>query len=251
MESLTAYLDAYAERSRRARTCLEHQPDLAYGPAPAERLDFFPGPDPDCPLVVYVHGGNWQALSRQESAFAAPDAHRAGIAFAAIGYGLAPDNSLPSMVASVRGGLTWLHDNATTLGFDADRIHVAGSSAGAHLVAAAVLSRTTPVAGCVLLSGMYDLEPVRHSYVNDALRLDATNARALSPIHHLHADCPPVIMARGENETDEYARQHREMAHRLKPAVDLVVPGRNHFDLPYDLLVKGTTLGDAVLTSFT
>jgi arylformamidase len=199
-----------------------------------------------------VHGGNWQILSAAESAFPAPALLRHGVAFAAVDYALAPAVTLDEIVAMVRRCLAWLPGRATDLGFDPARIHVAGSSAGAHLVAMALTGAAPPpVAGAVLLSGMYDLEPVRRSYVNDALRLDADAARRNSPLWHLRNWRPPVVLARGGGETDGYARQHDAMLAALRSAdaavVDVVDPARHHFDLPYDLGVAGTPLGGAVL----
>jgi arylformamidase len=238
--SLQVYLDEYADRSRAARSQLKHR-SLRYGPGPDDWLDHFLGPDAPGPLIVFVHGGNWQALGREDSAFAAPDAIAAGASFVAIDYGLAPATKLPEMVDAVRRGLRWLVGQAPTLGFDPARVFLAGSSAGAHLAACAL---EPWVAGGILLSGMYDLEPVRHCYVNDALGLDAATAQAFSPLRQPLTT--PIILARGENETEEYARQHAEMALHAQGS-DLVVEGRNHFDLPYDLIAPGTALGEAVL----
>jgi len=197
---------------------------------------------------VFVHGGHWQESSKEDSSFAAPGFVEAGSAFAAVGYGLAPEYSLPSMVTSVRRALDWLRRNAFQLGVEPSRIFVSGSSAGAHLVAAA-LSFGTEVAGATLLSGVYDLAPIRSTYVNDALGLDAPTAFAYSPLHHPPHGQARFVLARGEHETGEYARQHTAFAGALRAwrPVDLVVRGRNHFDLPFDLPDATTPLGAAVL----
>lgn len=63
------------------------------------------------------------------------------------------------------------------------------------------------VASATLLSGVYDLELLRHTYVNEALGMDEDEARDCSPLLRLPAEPPPLILARGENETDEFARQ--------------------------------------------
>jgi arylformamidase len=254
--SLDVYLDEYAALSASARRSHPVRTGLAYGPGVQETLDLFPGPAGG-PLLVFVHGGNWQALTKDSSAFAAPGLLRAGVGFAAVDYGLAPDHPLPDIVASVRRCLRWLRRNAGDLGFAPDRIHLCGTSAGAHLAAMTLIPGpgTEPgpaatIAGVTLLSGMYDLEPVRHSYINDALRLDEATARRYSPLRHLPDALPPVVIARGGNETGEYARQHEAMATALRRrtrTVELVAAERNHFDLPYDLGTPGTALGDAVL----
>lgn len=252
------YLDEYALRSRAARELLPVR-TFHYGPSQAERVDFFPARQPGAPLHVFVHGGYWQQLSVAEAAFAAPAMVRAGCAFAALGYGLAPDHDLDTIVAMVRRGLYWLSRHAAALGVAQDGLHLSGHSAGAHLVAMSVLTGPWPdgratadaVASATLLSGIYDLEPIRHSYVNAPLRLDAEAAARNSPVHHLRGCPPPVLVARGGQETAEFGRQQDEFVAALRAhgfAVDdLVVAHRNHFDLPFDLAAPDSLLGRAVL----
>ncbi|MDT7847794.1 alpha/beta hydrolase [Streptomyces justiciae] len=256
--SLDAYLREYERLSEAARRDHPVRTCLAYGPHPAERLDYFPGPAAGpAPLLVFVHGGNWQALGRAESAFPVPPLLAAGAAVAVIEYGLAPDVGLDAMAGMVRRAVDWLLRHADGLGFAPDRLHLCGTSAGAHLAAMALLPDASAgpdvsdrIAGAVLLSGMYDLEPVRLSYVNDALLLDEAAVLRNSPILRLPARLPRTVVARGGNETEEYVRQHEGMvaALRSRAAVtEVVAERRDHFDLPYDLGVPGTGLGDAVL----
>ncbi|MEU6060706.1 alpha/beta hydrolase [Streptomyces sp. NPDC047097] len=265
--SLAAYLTLYERRSEAARRDHPVRAGLRYGPHPAELLDYFPGrPDPGPgrgrpPLLVFVHGGNWQALGRAESAFPAPPLLRAGAAVAVVEYGLAPGTGLDAMAGMVRRAVGRLLDRAEELGFAPDRLYLCGTSAGAHLVAMALLPGpyeepaggpdvSGRIAGAVLLSGMYDLEPVRLSYVNEALRLDEAAALRNSPLHRLPERLPPVVMARGGNETEEYVRQHERMVAALRgraEVAEVVAERRDHFDLPGDLGVRGTELGDTVL----
>lgn len=248
-------LAAYRTRSDAAHRLLEVRENLAYGPDPAERLDVFPGPGADAPLVAWVHGGHWQEGSKEDGAFAAVPFVEAGFAFAAIGYGLAPARTLPEMTASVRRALHWLAEHAA--GFGAGPVYAAGSSAGGHLVAMALCSSgaagddPAPVAGAALLSGTYDLQALLPSYVNEALGLDEETAEALSPVRHLPLATRHLVLARGEAETAEYARLHDLLATRLKEHgqdfVELVVPGRDHFDVVFDLADPATELGSVVL----
>jgi hypothetical protein len=64
------------------------------------------------------------------------------------------------------------------------------------------------IASATLLSGVCDLEPIRHTYVDRPLRLTADDAARNSPILRLPDELPPLIIARGANETSEFARQH-------------------------------------------
>jgi arylformamidase len=112
-------------------------------------------------------------------------------------------------------------------------------------------TEAVPVAGACLISGVYDLEPVRLSYVNDQVRMNAATAAANSPLHHLPLVTPRLIVAQGLVETNEYGRQHATFVGALQaggqPVVDLVVAGTNHFDLPLTLGDPATPLGSAVL----
>ncbi|MEU3606828.1 alpha/beta hydrolase [Streptomyces sp. NPDC035033] len=254
--SLRHYLDEYADRSAEARRAPGVRTGLRYGPGPAEKLDFWPAARPGpAPVQIFVHGGNWQELTERSSAFAALSFRRAGAAFAAVGYGLAPATPLDEIVAAVRRCVRWIHGHAAALGVDPERLHLSGTSAGAHLAAMALVpagpDRPVPLAGVTLLSGIYDLEPVSRSYVNEALRLDADAVRRNSPPALLPGGLPPVVLARGGVETEEYVRQHDLMADALRRrgalAAELVEEHRNHFDLPYDLADPATPLGRAVL----
>ncbi len=258
VSDLSWYLREYAARSAQARKTLSWRV-CAYGPSPAEQLIFFPAAEPDAPLHVYIHGGYWQELSKEDSCFAAPDFVARGAAFAAIGYGLAPAHRLDEIVAMVRRGVRWLYDNAPGLSVDPGSIFLSGSSAGAHLVAMCLLDHPDPgsvrladvVHGASLLSGVYDLEPLVRTYVGEAMGLTAAEAVRNSPVRLPHGRFPPLIIARGENETKAFADQHDRFVRALHdaaaPVTDMVVTPRNHFDLPFELGDPASPLGRATL----
>lgn len=241
-----ATLARYRLDSRAARRYLAHRADLRYGPHPAEVLHHFPPRRPGSPLLVFVHGGHWQESSKDDACFPAPGLIAAGFGYVALGYGLAPQRSLGEMTASVRRGLTRVRDRARQLGGRPDAVFAAGSSAGAHLVA---MAADLPLAGLFLLSGLYDLTPVIGSYVNDALGLTPAEVAQLSPMLR-PPPAVPVLLAVGEHETSEYHDQQRRYAAVLRraatPVTELVVAGRDHFDLPFELGDPATVLGAAV-----
>ncbi len=243
---LPAILAGYASRSALARARLPVYTDLRYGPG---LLDFFPATRTGAPLLVYVHGGFWQEMSKDDFAFPAMDLVPDGAAYAVLGYGLAPAHDLDEIVAAVRTGLSWLAAHARSLGVDPDRIHLCGHSAGAHLVAMAL--RAGRFAGATLLSGIYDLEPIRRSYVNGPLGLDRAAAARNSPIRALPDRLPPLILACGGRETDEFHQQQRDFAAtaalRGGAVHELVIGHRHHFDIMDDLADPATELGAAVL----
>ena len=132
--SIEPFLADYSIRSRKAEQSLVCQKDLRWGDKPEETLDYFPAASRDAPLLVFIHGGYWQELSKNESLFAAPDCVANGIAFAAINYTLAPHTGVEMIVDQCRRAVAWLHAQADVLGFHRDRLYLSGSSAGAHLV---------------------------------------------------------------------------------------------------------------------
>ncbi|MGH3937917.1 MAG: alpha/beta hydrolase [Pseudonocardiaceae bacterium] len=262
------YLREYADRSAQARKLLPWRA-IRYGPDNAEMLHFFPVPEPRAtqprmtqrrtPLQIFIHGGYWQERSEAESSFAASDFVSRGSAFAALGYGLAPRHRLDEIVTMVRRGVRWLHRHATALGVDSRQIFLSGSSGGAHLVAMCLLEDWLPepllprdvVRGATLLSGVYELEPLGHTYIGEAIGLGVGEASRNSPIRHLRPGLPPLIVARAGVETEAFADQHTNLVSALvqlrAPVVDLIIPGRNHFDLPLGLGDPADALGGAVL----
>jgi arylformamidase len=247
------FIQAYVDRSAAARAAVPGALNLRYGSTATQRLDLFtpPASGNTPPLLVFIHGGYWQELSKNESSFAAAHCVQQGLACAVIDYTLAPHASVEQMVAECSAALMWLRVHAAELGFDADRIVLAGSSAGAHLAAMVALQAPLAVRAVVLVSGIYELEPLLGTSINDAVGLTLESAQRLSPaLQALHA-FPRSIVCWGEVETDEFKRQGRDFAAQLLQAgrgcSSFELPGRNHFDVILDLADIDTVLGREVV----
>lgn len=204
---------------------------------------------PGRPLLVYIHGGYWQMLSAADSLFVGGDAAREQVALHAVEYTLAPSASIERIIEECIVEAT---DALASLA--PPRVVLAGSSAGAHL--AAMCARDPRLAGridaLVLLSGIYDLRPLVVTPTNLALGLDESHAAALSPLLlSAPTTVSSVLCAVGGHESGEFIRQNAKYAAHLRAAgIDVqeeVVGVRDHFDLPYDLLGRGTTVGDWTL----
>jgi arylformamidase len=209
-----------------------------YGDTEVEQLDLY-GPQRD-KLVVFVHGGAWKRQRRRDQAFAAEPFLRAGAGYAAIGFGLLPSISLPEMAAQVVRALGFIED-----AFKPKRTVLVGHSSGAHLSACA-LTRLSHVSAALLVSGCYDLLPVRLSARNEYVRLDERLEDEYSPIRHAARIRCPVTVAWAEHEGDEFTRQSREFAERLK-APAMVGKGLNHFEIIETLADPASPLGSAAL----
>jgi arylformamidase len=242
-----AFFQAYAAASRQARDRAPWR-EFAYGPHPRQRITLFPaapgaGGGGAPPLLAFLHGGYWQAMSRQDFEFPGPAFADRGIAYAAVGYALCPQVSMPTLVEQVRKAVAWLYDHAAGLGIDGERIFLAGHSAGGHL-AAALASTDWPahghpaglVKGATAISGLFDLEPIRRCYLNEVLALDADTARALSPIHSLpRPPAPALLLSVGGRETaafhDQQARYHDAWAGAGHAVRTVAMPAHHHFDI--------------------
>lgn len=237
----TTLLAGFDARSAQVRSDPGAHLDLRYGPAPRNRIDYFatdasPAQQP-APLLVFVHGGYWQMRAKETFSFLArgPLAHGIHVAFP--GYTLAPESSLTGIVAEIRAALDWLAANVSQFGGDAQQIYLAGWSAGGHLTAQAL--DHPAVKGGLAISGIFDLEPIRLSYLNAKLGLDPDEARRLSPLLHLPAASPPLMVACGTAELPELQRQSQEFAaartHARLPGRLVTLDGLNHFTILEEL----------------
>lgn len=207
-------------RSARVRAQYPDGLDLRYGPAERNRIDLFQVKR-DAPLLIFIHGGYWQRRAKEDFAFLVPGVLAHGISVALVGYTLAPEKRLDGIVGEIRTAISYLDSQA-------NRIAVCGWSAGGHLAAMAM--QMPAVNAGLLISGLYDLEPIRLSYINDKLRLDALEAQRNSPIS-LPAYSEPVTIAYGAGEQPEMRRQSEEYARVVKQSKLLPLANHDHFTI--------------------
>src|SRR5215472_4656739 len=175
--------------------------DQAYGDKPRQRLDLFLAENPRAPTLMFIHGGYWQRNDKERFDFIVEGPLAHGINVAVIEYTLAPDARMDQIVEEIRRSAGWLAEHLGEYGADSSRLYVSGHSAGGHL--AAMMMDLGAVKGGLAISGLYDLEPIRLNYLNVKLRLDADESRRNSPILHLPAKAPPLIITYGGAELPE------------------------------------------------
>jgi len=240
---LQHWLDASARALERHTNMVER----AYGDDPSERLDIFPAATAGAPVLVYLHGGYWRALDKRDQSFVAPAFVDAGAMVVLPNYALCPAVRIEHIVLQLVRALIWVHRHAAEYGADPARIVVAGHSAGGHL-ATMLLACAWPTAaadlpadlvtGALSISGLYELEPLRHApFLAPDLRLSAASARRLSPAA-MPAPRGPLVTVVGSDESEEFHRQAALIAKRWGPSAvvaALTVPGRNHMDVLHEL----------------
>lgn len=236
-----AFRDFIREESPRVRARMAGHYNIPYGPSGDEVLDVFPAEHAGSPVVYFIHGGYWRSSSKDDVSLFAATFVPAGATFVAVNYALAPSVSIDEIVRQCRAGFAWVHDNIKGYGGDPARIFVNGRSAGGHLAGMLLAAGWTgeyglpadAVKGACAVSGLFDLEPVRLSNVNEWARLDAAAAERNSPIHHLPDTGCPLIVTYGGLETGEFKRQSEDYmaAWRARgyPCSYVDLPGRHHF----------------------
>ena len=254
------YLDRWRADSEQFRANSACLLDVPYGPHPQEHLDVFLSQRPNAPIHVFIHGGYWYSLTSKEFSFIAKGLAPAGFVAVILNYALCPTVTLAELVRQVRAGIAHVHAHARDWGADPRRLSVSGHSAGGHLVASAMttdwaaFSPGRPddmVKAGLSLSGLYDLEPIRLSHVNEHLRLDTDQAAALSPCKHLQHARGALSMAVGGRESEQFHWQQEHFgsvwAERTGAAPRIVdLPGHHHFSLldeladPHGVLARET-----------
>jgi arylformamidase len=239
------------EAKRRHAAWLEN--GLSYGPHERERIDLYRAQGgAGGPVLVFIHGGFWSAVSREESGFIVPAWTAAGVNVAVLDYALAPEVTLNTITTQALRGLAWLSREAPALGLDPKRIVVAGHSAGGQLAAMSQVEVPgTEIAGLALVSGVFDLAPISGCYVNDTVHMTETEVQSLSPAYHWPRRAIPTLVTVGEHEPLGFHEQSRALAWAWRAqGCDtgvLMLPGRNHFSILDDLADRASVIGKAIL----
>ena len=254
------FIDDYASLSAIARDTLDCRIGLKYGPNTEESLDLFPVSSiKDAPLFVFIHGGYWRMLSKNESSFMAPNLVDHGVAVAAINYTLVPPADIDQIVVECRRAIKWLYQNATRYGVDPNRIYVGGSSAGGHLSGMVVAGGwqqeyglpTDVIKGGVPMSGLFDMDPIVKCFVNDWMQMSTADGKRNSPIQNLPINGCPLIVAVGGDETDEFRRQSKDFSDLWRKkgwnADYLECQGLHHFNAPLELCNSDSVLTHKLL----
>ena len=249
-----ALMRGYGERSAAARTRLAGRYGIAYGPTRDEKLDIFPADRPDAPVFVFIHGGYWRAFSAGEHSFVALGPVALGITTVVVDYSLCPKVTIDEITRQCRAAVAWTLRHIGDYGGDPARVAVGGHSAGGHLSAMCLETRwdedyglaRDPLAAALLVSGIYDIEPLRHSYLQPTIQLDDGIVRRNSPMFGVRPCATPALVTWGADESAEFARQATQYHAAWQGAGNrgelLPLAGANHFTAVEGLADPGSTL---------
>ncbi|MBS0366219.1 MAG: alpha/beta hydrolase [Proteobacteria bacterium] len=249
-----ALLRRWSDEAARTRARLPHRLGVPYGPSRPETLDVFPAAQADAPVFVFLHGGYWRGGSAAMHSWIAAGLRPLGITTILPDYALCPVVGIGEIIRQARAALTWVVGHAAAYGADPGRIAIGGHSAGAHLAAMTLQTpwrdlygiATEPLRGAALLSGIYDLAPLRHSFLQPDLRLDERLVRDCSPLFSIGHSSASLWITWGESEPAEFARQSTVYHEAWQAAGNRsrlgAVPGTNHFSILEGFADSGSAL---------
>ncbi len=233
-----ALLADFARRSTATLVALPHARDVPYGAHARCRFDFFPATT-GAPVVAFFHAGYWQSRDKDGFLFLAEPFVRAGIAWAAVNYPLCPGVGFDALMTACKTALPAIRAKA------GGPVIAAGHSAGGHI--AAELGMAGLADAVAALSGVYDLQPLLATPLNDALRLDGPSARRNSPLFRVAAPAAPACFIVGEAETPAFQAQNAAMAAAWPGSTPSTAAGADHFTLLEQLADASSPIFQAVL----
>ncbi|MCE9681696.1 alpha/beta hydrolase [Halomonas alkalisoli] len=239
--NVDSYLRRAALRSEEARAQLGGYLDIAYGASPLMKCDIFPASIENAPVHVFVHGGYWRGRDKRDYSYLARLLHKQEVTAVIANYDLCPMVTLDVIVDEIVTLFSWVKENAGKYGGNPQAVIASGHSAGAHLVAMACspnLIRHVPagtISQGILISGLYELEPVLDVSVNKEVKLTKELAVRLSPLlNPPHSNLPLDIVVGGD-ESENWIAQSQAFYARLSEANTQHrlhrLEGHNHYSI--------------------
>ena len=210
---------------------------LKYGPSPRQTIDIFkPNGGANGPLALFIHGGYWRSLEPSSFSQMARGMNAHGVTVAVSGYDLAPQVSIGQIVEQTQQACLYLWKRLNK------RIMVSGHSAGGHLAACMVATDWTKLGAPAdlaptgyAISGLFDLAPLLHLATNADFKLDAAEARRISPLFWPLVRGKVLDAVVGGDESSEFLRHSKSIAddwrERGAQTRYEALPGMNHFTI--------------------
>ncbi len=215
-KTLTSFADDVAEWERFSQdACFAGHEFFVekYGEHPRQTMEVFKAAANETGrgLAIFIHGGFWRAMEREQSRFMASPFLKRGIDCIILEYRLMPEFRLRDLVADTVAALRHIAEISDRARLSTNRI-IAGHSAGAHLALYATAQAreqglALPNDALLLLSGVYDIYPVARTDVGDELKMSPAEIAQWSIYSGVSTNSQPTVFVVGKDETDDFIRQ--------------------------------------------
>jgi arylformamidase len=244
------YFERWERLSRQTEKEHTNFKNILFGTHHQECVDIFPAEKKLAKTMVFIHGGYWHLLDKSLFHFLAPAFLKKNVTTVFINYPLIPDVSMDMIVASCRKAIRWIHDNIMRYNGAPSQLYVMGHSAGGHLASMLLTDDLPFLKAVVSLSGLFRLDPIMFSYLNDVLGLNIDIAKRNSPVFLRPTSSCPVLLAMGTDESDEFKDQTMEMYNSWKNKHHCIevlkIPGKNHYSILDAVVETGSSLQSAI-----
>lgn len=238
-------IDRYQFRSNLAEDIIGKPTIIKYGDSEIESFNIFKANIPNAPLVIFIHGGAWKSGRSFNYNYPAMQFHEKGINYISLDFSNVQEVGLDGMTKQIRKAVSYIYKNNKTLGFNKDQLFIVGHSSGAHLASVLLTTDwkayempTNTIKGATLISGIYDLKPVRKSARSKYVFIDNKIENDYSPIIHSKTIKMPVIISYGGLESEEFKRQSIDFYEKLRNTnnnISLIKQDYfNHFEIMDD-----------------
>lgn len=241
VSDLSSYIEYDNSKNMKTMKELISSIDEKYGDMQDETIDVFPSKEPDCPILVFIHGGYWHSMSNKDFSLVARGLVLNDITVAIPNYSLCPKVTIQEITRQNRASITWLYNNAKRFNGNPEKIVICGHSAGGQQVGMITATKwekeyglpNNLIKGSIPISGIFDLTPLYYSWLQPKLQLNHDLINKQSPLFQIAENKTPVLISYGENESAEFKRQSEEYFNALRKrgykAQLHEQKGKNHF----------------------
>ena len=248
------FLDINENESRRIKKSYSCYLNQKYGEDALQTLDIFPANVRNAPILVFIHGGYWRALDKKSYSFVAAPFVANNISVCVVNYRLIPQVNMELLLDDVKEVITWIIRKATLYNGNADKVILSGHSAGGHLALMTYLmnkSLRSSIRAICSLSGIFDLAPIKNSYLNEVLQLDENDVENYSVSNKDLSDLKcPVLLSVGSDETDFFIDQSKDLYIKnrsVAPIEYYEYKQQNHYQIVHKLGQEDNPLVNFIL----
>lgn len=243
-----AVLQSFQAQSLKIYQKHAHERDIAYGDSSREVFDWFYSTGEHKGTLVFLHGGYWQFCNKEDFAFIAKYPLSLGFDVVLVEYTLAPVATLADICQQIGVALNAIAKRAKQRG--GEPVYLSGHSAGGQL--AAFWQHHPCVRAVFAISGIFELQPLLATYVNQQLKLTAQQIKTLSPARNIPQSLKPLALFYGTEELPELIGQsvyyHSALQSKGLPARCCPVDGANHFSVLQTLFAANGKVCRELLT---